>query len=907
MNKWIAFLLSLGFLQTLPLQAEEVAPPKKIVTIEGITEYHLDNGLRILLYPDKSTSRVTVNMTVLVGSRHEGYGETGMAHLLEHMVFKGTPKHPNVPKTLRDLGASFNGTTWVDRTNYFESMNANPKNLEMAIRLEADRLVNSFIRREDLASEMTVVRNEFERGENSPTNILGQRMMATAFEWHNYGKSTIGNRSDIERVPVDRLRAFYRKYYRPDNVMLIIAGNFDVANALKFTVKYFGPLKNPKTPLENTYTQEPPQDGERTVVLRRVGKTGAVGALYHIPAAGHPDSAPLEVLGEVLDTEPNGRLYKELVKSGKASGVSSYAMAFHDPGVFRVMATVENAEKVQEAKDIMIDVLEKLDNQPLTEEEVQRAVRKLLKQREMQMNDVNRIGIGLSEWAARGDWRLFFLHRDRLEKVKLEDVQQVAVKYLKQSNRTVGMYFPTEKRARTDIPETPDLAKLLNDYKGRKAIAAGEEFNPTPENIEKRVKRSKLPSGIKVALLPKKTRGEAVVFRLTLRFGNEESLQKLVTAAEFLGPMMRRGAIGLSRQDLEDDLDKLKANLSISSDVGSLSCTVRCKRENLEAVLKLLEQLLRAPSFPVKEFEILKRQQIDGLEQSSTEPIALAQRKLVRTIRPHDKSDVRYQPTIQEEIARVNSLNRDALVDLYKRQLNGQHGELSVVGDFDADAVTKQVADILANWKSDTKFKRIDREANLSVKGQNFVINTPDKANAIYIAGHTLPIKDSAKEYPALQVANYLFGGAPLASRLSNRVRGKEGLSYTVASMTNADALNRYGLFMMYAISNPQNSEKVKKSIAEELEKIRKEGITKEELEQGKSAFLKQLKVRRGTDSVLASQLADGLENDRTFEYQAALEKAVANLTVEEVNAAIRKHLDPKRLVIVRAGDFKKK
>jgi secreted Zn-dependent insulinase-like peptidase len=244
--------------------------PKKIASVEGITEYHLGNGLRVLLYPDQSRPRVTVNMTVLVGSRHEGYGETGMAHLLEHMVFKGTPTHPNVPKALQEYGAQWNGTTSEDRTNYFETVPAGDKNLEFAIRLEADRLVNSHVKREDLLSEMTVVRNEFERSENDPSSVLYKRIIAAAFEWHNYGKTTIGNRSDIERVPIENLQAFYRKHYQPDNVVLIVAGQFEEAKALELIQKYFGAIPRPERKLDTTYTEEPAQDGERLVTLRRV-------------------------------------------------------------------------------------------------------------------------------------------------------------------------------------------------------------------------------------------------------------------------------------------------------------------------------------------------------------------------------------------------------------------------------------------------------------------------------------------------------------------------------------------------------------------------------------------------------------------------------------------------------------
>src|SRR3954469_9273538 len=264
-----------------PVVKTAAGEPRKVATVEGITEYQFDNGLRALLFPDNSQSKVTVNLTVLVGSRQEGYGETGMAHLLEHLVFKGTPRHPNVPKALQDHGASFNGSTSVDRVNYFETLAASDENLEFAIALEADRLMNSFIRKSDLDSEMTVVRNEFERGENSPPGVLYKRIEAAAYEWHNYGKSTIGNRSDIERVPIENLQAFYKKFYQPDNCVLIVAGRFDERKALAMITKHLGSIKKPERKLDPTYTEEPAQDGERLVMLRRVGTVGSVGVAYH--------------------------------------------------------------------------------------------------------------------------------------------------------------------------------------------------------------------------------------------------------------------------------------------------------------------------------------------------------------------------------------------------------------------------------------------------------------------------------------------------------------------------------------------------------------------------------------------------------------------------------------------------
>jgi zinc protease len=250
--------------------------PEAVTTVEGITEYRLDNGLRVLLFPDPSKPQITVNVTYMVGSRHEGYGETGMAHLLEHLLFKGTPAHPDIVQELNERGAQPNGTTSYDRTNYFEIFPASSDNLEWALDLEADRMVNSFVAQADLESEMTVVRNEMEAGENSPLNILIERIKSTAYLWHNYGKSTIGARSDVENLPIERLQAFYRKYYQPDNAVLLVAGNFEADEALALIVEKFGSIPRPERTgsnvLYSTYTDEPTQDGERTVTLRRVGE-----------------------------------------------------------------------------------------------------------------------------------------------------------------------------------------------------------------------------------------------------------------------------------------------------------------------------------------------------------------------------------------------------------------------------------------------------------------------------------------------------------------------------------------------------------------------------------------------------------------------------------------------------------
>ena len=337
------YLLAFVFLISVSktnAQKADLPAPVKTTTVEGVTEYKLGNGLRVLLFPDPSKATVTVNMTYLVGSRLEGYGETGMAHLLEHMLFKGSTKHPNIPQELTSHGASPNGSTWYDRTNYFETVAANEENLNWALSLESDRMVNSFIKKEDLMTEFSVVRNEFESGENDPNSILMERVYSTAYLWHNYGKSTIGSKEDIEKVPIENLQIFYKKYYQPDNAVLTVAGKIDEAKVLALVNKYFGSIPRPVRKLSEPYTVEPPQDGERSVTLRRVGDVQVTAMGYHICAGSHPDYAATDVLQEVLTNTPSGRIYKALVETKKASSVSGFSLASKDPGYMYISAEV---------------------------------------------------------------------------------------------------------------------------------------------------------------------------------------------------------------------------------------------------------------------------------------------------------------------------------------------------------------------------------------------------------------------------------------------------------------------------------------------------------------------------------------------------------------------------------------
>ena len=879
--------------------------PVKFTSVEGITEYRLQNGLRVLMFPDNSKQTITVNITYMVGSKHENYGETGMAHLLEHLVFKGTPKHPNIPQELTSHGAQPNGTTWVDRTNYFETFNATEENLRWALDLEADRMVNSYIAKKDLDSEMTVVRNEFESGENDPSSVLEERVTSTAFLWHNYGKSTIGSKADLENVPIERLQAFYKRNYQPDNAVLTVAGKFDEAKTIEMVNQYFGSTPKPVRELQQTYTVDPTQDGERSVVLKRVGDVQVVTAAYHIPAGSHPDYAAIQVLGRILGSAPSGRLYTALIDTKKASSTFVYSYQFKEPSLIYATAQVLKEKSLDDAKATMIKTLDEFSSKPPSKEEVERAKNEIIKQIELAFNSSTNIALTLSTYIGIGDWRMLFLTRDRIKTVTPEDVARVAATYLKPDNRTVGVFIPTDKPSRSEIPAIPDVDAMVKDYKGQAAVVAGEAFDPSPTNIESRTTKTDLPNGMKLAFLPKKTRGESVEARITLRFGNETTLANKGTASEYAAALLNKGTSKHTRQQIKDEFDRLKANVFIGGGGNNTVVNITTIRPNLAEVLKLVTEVLKDPIFPADEFEKLKNEQLAQVEANRSEPQAIAFTKIQKHINPYPKSDPRYVSTFDEDVADHKAITLDEVKKFYKEFYGASSATMSVVGDFDPAEVKALVNESFGMWKNPQPFSRLVSKV-FAVPTVNEVNETPDKANAVFVAGYVFEFKDDNADYPALVLGNYMLGGGFLNSRLAVRIRQKDGLSYSVGSNFNANPLDAVSTFQAFAIYAPENGDKLEAAFKDEISKVIATGFTAEEVTAAKSGWTQNRSVNRSQDGGVANTLNNYLYIKRDLMWDDAFEKKVLALTPEQVNAAMKKWLTPDKINIFKAGDFAK-
>ncbi len=902
-----ALLAASTALATPALAQQSAADLQPVASVEGITEYELDNGLEVLLFPDPSKPQITVNITYMVGSRFEGYGETGMAHLLEHLMFRGSTGHTDIDKELAERGASYNGTTWYDRTNYFETFAANADNLEWALDLEADRMVNSFVSQDELDSEMTVVRNEMESGENDPERILEERTMATAYLWHNYGKSTIGARSDVENVPIERLQAFYHKYYQPDNAVLVVAGNFDPAATLDLVVRKFAAIPRPDREGANilypTYTVEPAQDGERTVTLKRVGEVQYVNTMYHVPPGSHPEYAAVDVLSFVLGDNPSGRLYKALVETGMATRASADGLQLREAGLLETSATVDADKELGPVLDSLNATVEGVLSRPVTDEEVDRAKAALLNAITQSFNSSQRIALQLSEWSSMGDWRLFFLNRDRIQAVTPDDVNRVAHEYLKPDNRTVGLFYPTAHPDRAEIPAVPDIAAMVDGYKGREAIAEGESFDPSPSNVEARTVRYTLPNGMEIALLSKQTRGNAAVVRIRLALGDEQSQMGRATAASLAGAMLMRGTTEHSRQQIQDELDRLKATGGVGGGAVIATGQFQTVRQSVPDVIRLMAEIVREPAFPPSEFDLLKQQSLASIDESRSEPNALAQLELARHMSNWPKGHPNYVETFDESAAAIEATTLDDVKAYYRDFWGPQDGNIVVVGDFDEAEVRQVLKDSFGDWESPHAFRRIATPF-YDPPAQDTAIETPDKANAIFLAQQNLALRDTDPDYPALLMASEMLGGGGLNSRLARRIRTDEGISYGVGAAISGHPVDPAGRFFAYAIYAPENVDRLEAAFKEEVRRAIDQGFTQEELQTARQGWLDARQLSRAQDGSLAGTLSQGLYFDRTVMFDGEMEDRVRAVTLDQVNRAIRKWLDPSKMTIVKAGDF---
>lgn len=888
-------------LAALPLLAQD-QELKPIAQIQGIEEYKLPNGLRIVLVPDATKPTLTMNLTVLVGSVHEGGGEAGMAHVFEHILFHSAEGFPDITETLKNLGANYNGSTSYERTNYFETVNATDENLETVIKLEAARLSKADLKPEDLEKEGKIVENEFDIGESSPQGLLFKAFMGAMYDYHNYGRSPIGTVDDFRALKIDAIRAFYKRYYRPDNAVVILTGKFERAKALGLIQKHFGGFKGTGEGRPVYTTREPAARGERRVTVRKTGDSRLVLIGYRIPGASSPESPVATVLGNMLASGKTGPLYEAVVGKGLAASlfVGSYDLRTASP--FLGLAMLPKDKDPDAVESTMIEYFEKKID-ALTQADLDRAKSTLDRDFDELLNDPEALGTQLSEYEAAGSWKILLIQRELAKKVTLDDVKKFAVKYLRSENRVVARFEPDEKAASV-IPDTePDLsayADLLSKMPA--TVKAVKEFDYAPSAIQTSLQWT-AAGPAKIGVITKEVKGDDVFVEFGIPLAGRAKIRESIAAGEALAGVLTERTKSMDKSETAKKLAEWKASIGVSISLDRASVSIRAKKDTLKDVMALATEMLRAPFITEEQLKEYVTKAEGQIKARKDNPMMLVMEELPKVV--FSPSDPRRGPSPEERLEDLKKLSLEALHKFHRDYLGADGMLAGVVGQVSLDEAARLFGPLVRDWKANTPFTIERNDAVEKVAEEKRRVETPGKPAAFSILLQPMRLSADSPEYPALDAATWVLFQDPLSSRIPKRVREQEALSYMTIGQVLCRLNGDFALIAIFSQTKPEKAETAIGFIRDELAKALKDGITAEELKSYTKSYRSRMVQQRSQDAVLAGSIPELQRWGLDFTLWAKQDAAVERLTLDDVNAAMRKFVRPGKMGLLQIGDFK--
>ncbi len=867
----------------------------------GIDEYSCTlNDLAVLLMEDHSAPVVTFMVTYHVGSRNEAIGNTGSTHLLEHMMFKGTTnfnkeKGNDVVPMLQDVGAQINATTWKDRTNYYELLPS--EYLSRAVEIEADRMKYLLLRDEDRQPEMTVVRNEFEQGENDPYESLEKNMWATAYQAHPYHHSTIGWRSDIEGVSTERLREFYETFYWPNNATVTIIGDFKKDEALKLVLENFGKFPRSPEPIPEMYTTEPKQEGARRVIVRRTGQNGIVGIAHKTPEGLHKDTYPIQILARVLAGGKSSRLYKKIVDKGLATSLSIFDNPFHDNGLFITYAFLTPETKLEKIEKIILDEYEDIKKNGVRDDEVIRVKGQIRAEQAFSRDGSFSIASNLNEAIATGDWTFYTNFLTNIDAVTPDDVKRVAENYLNEDQSTTGYFIPKEgSGGGGGEPQS---------IPGPKALMTAPETIAIPEAgasggtlIAEQIIDSIPLDGLR--LMTMETGVEDVVTISGSFYGGDAySPEGNFMIADLTVAMLDQGTKDKTKFEISEALETVGARVSFSSDQYRVRFSARCLKDNVPLVLGLIAEQLREPAFKKSDLETVKKRYIGNLERAKESTRQQANRKFLQLLYPAGHPN--YAHDVDARIAAVESVTMRAIKDYHKSNYGLGNMTVVAVGDVNNAAFSKELMTAFSDWKqSPLTLKENEYSAN-AVESTKTYVTMKDKTSTDVYFGQPLGISRDHEDFYAIMMGTFILGGN-FSSRLMQTVRAEQGLTYGVYGWLAGVDDGNDGFWNVWGAFAPDLLEQGRIATEEQLNKWVNEGVTAEELDAKKSTITGTFKVGLATTRGLAGQILSNAERGRATSHLDNYPNVINALTLEQVNAAIRRYVDMDKAVFVAAG-----
>ena len=856
----------------------------------GIKEYTMtSNGLRVLLKQDNTAPVATFMVTYEVGSRNEAIGYTGSTHLLEHLMFKGsrkfnTKKGNSVFQTLQSLGARMNATTWLDRTNYFAVLPS--EHLETLIEIEADRMRNAYIKEEDRQSEMTVVRNEFERGQNSPSGVLDENIWATAYQAHPYHHSTIGWKEDIENVSIERLREFYDTFYWPNNATAIAIGDFTEKEALSMIKKHFGKIRKSTKPIPEVYTAEPKQEGIRTITLKRAGQQGIVGVAHKTPAATHPDAPTFMVLSSILSSGKNSRFYKNITDKGLTTSVYIWDSLFRDPGLFTVYANLSPDVDHKTVEKAVVDEYEKIKKDGVSDEEVKNAQTQLIASMKFRQDGSYAIASGLNEAIASGDWTLYTTYDEKIGTVTKEDVQRIVKEYFKEDLSTIGYFIPLGAGG-----QNKKLATSAKDLEKMKLKHYSEE----EELLSSKVVDSEPVEGIRLLTLK---RGSGVVTLTGSMLGGDIYASGNARTADMVAAMLDQGTTNMTKFEISAKLESAGARLGFFNGQARVGFSGKFLSEDTKMVFDLLADQLKNPLFAEEDLNKVKKRQVANYKRSKESTRGNATNNMLKAFYGTDHQNSPTDPDKAiEEIKKITPKN---LKDFHLKNYGAGTMVIVAVGDVDHNSLESLIKEGFGGWKkSPLKEKKETGTANKA--SDKVYVTMQDKTSTDFLVGTALGIDRYHPDYLPLYVATHTLGGN-FSARLMQTVRVKEGLTYGINSSMRGFGNGNDGYWMVGGTFSPKLLSKGESSTLREIKKWAEEGITQKELDITKSTLTGGFQVGFDSTGGLAGGILDAIIVHGDLTYLDSYPERIKAITLDEANTAISKYIFFDDLYQVAAG-----
>ena len=936
------FVPLLAFASFFSLRAAESPEPSAagfaaIKSLAGISEYQLTaNDLNVLLLEDHSAPVLTFMVTYRVGSRNEVTGTTGATHLLEHLMFKGSRNfHPGIGQgfdTLMDsVGGINNATTWLDRTNYYENLPSD--HLELAVQLEADRMRNLLLREEDRQPEMTVVRNEFERDENDPASALDKEVGANAFIAHPYHHPTIGWRSDIEKVPIGKLREFYDTFYWPNNATVTVIGDFQPEVALALVQKYFGAIGRSPKPIPQIYTEEPPQSGPRRVTVKRPGEVGAVEIAYKAPRALHADHPALEVLSAILSEGKTSRLYRAMIDTNLAISANASKGFFHDDQLFNLTAMLAPGITHDQAEKALLTAVEKVKQDGVTDAEVSRAINKLLAGIAYQRDGSFAIAGQLNEHIAVGDWTFYATLLEKIKTVTAADVWRVAKAYLNEDQSTTGWFIP-----QAEPPATGSGAEPPAGEPKKRAPAGGPHYYREPDERwtatsgrrqasfdSENAPRGRVPpqgnssaetgggsnggaliapkvhrrtiAGVDVLSL-KTSIPDVVTIRGVVNAGDVFNPRENSALADLAAGLLDKGTVKRDKFAVAELLEQAGATLGFGTGSHTMNFSGKCLRKDLSLVLGLLGEQLRTPRFDPEELAKLKKQLIGQHRRNMEDTDFRAAQAFARTI--FTEGHPNRPPADEKYLADIAAATLDQ-VKAFHAAHYGPHGaRVVVVGDVDDEAIDRSIQEAFSGWSGGSPLPAAQKAPAVATP-RTEKVNMPGKTSVSLVIGQPSGLRYADPDYQPLNFATAVLGSGFFSARLLDIVRNREGLTYGIGASLAADTYAD-GSWAIRGTFAPELLDKGMASTQRELRRFHAQGLTPEELKTFKVTLTGSYKVALSTTGGLASTLLNAVQRGYGPAWVDEYPRKIQALTLDEANAAIKKFIDPGKMVTVLAG-----